>query len=309
MRKLLLLLLAVVSLAVAGAAADSARPAAAASQTVKITKTGYMPTSVSIAVGDAVVFTDSDTVAHTVAFKQTTGMNCGRAVPFTLQPGLSATCTFSSAGRFSFSDPANKGKNFHGTISVATAAAVSITATPKAVVYGAKVTLAGKLASGQAGQSLQLLAQQCGASGSTPLATVTTTTGGAFTYQAKPPLMETAYTVKLSKNSTSSAATVKVQPRLRLGKVARHRYTVRVLAAQSFAGKSASFQRYRSATKRWVTVKHVILQANSTGVAPTMVTSAKFRSRLWAKLRVRVVLGQAQVGTCYLAGRSNTIRS
>ena len=53
----------------------------------------------------------------------------------------------------------------------------------------------------------------------------------------------------------------------------------------------------------------MLLKANTTGVAPTVISSAKFRSSLRAKLRVRVVLGQAQVGTCYLAGRSNTIRS
>jgi plastocyanin len=306
MRKLLLLLLAVASLATAGAVAGRARPAATASQTVKITHTGYQPTSVSITVGDAVVFSNSDTVAHTVSFKQTTGMNCGRTVPFALQPSQSATCTFSSAGKFGFSDPANKGKNFHGTISVA-ALVVSLAATPKALIYGRKATLAGALASQQVGQSLQLLAQQCGASTSTPLATVTTTAAGAFSYQAKP-LMQTAYTVKF-KNATSSASTVKVQPRLRLGKIARHRFTLRVFAAQSFAGKSATFQRYRPALKRWVSVKRVLLRANNTGVAPTVITSAKFRSALRAKLRVRVVLAQKQVGACYLAGRSNAIRS
>ncbi len=56
-------------------------------------------------------------------------------------------------------------------------------------------------------------------------------------------------------------------------------------------------------------VKRVLLRANRTGVAPTVITSAKFRSRIKAGLRVRVVLGQTQVGSCYLAGRSNTIRS
>jgi hypothetical protein len=53
----------------------------------------------------------------------------------------------------------------------------------------------------------------------------------------------------------------------------------------------------------------VLLRANAAGVAPTVITSAKFRSRIKARLRVRVILTQAQVGSCYLAGRSNTIRS
>jgi len=306
MRKVLLLL-AVASLSTAGAAADRAHPAAAASQTVTISKTGYKPTSVSIALGDTVVFSNTDTAAHTVEFKTTTGIHCTAALPLAIQPGKTASCTFSSDGKFNFSDPAGKGNNFRGTVTVAKAPAASIAATPATLVYGRKATLTGKLGSAQTGQSLQLLAQQCGAATSSPLATVTTTTGGAYTYQATP-LMQTGYTVKF-KNSTSSAATVKVQPGLKLSKVGRHRYALRVSSAQSFAGKSATFQRYRSTLKRWVNVKRVVLKANTTGVAPTVLSSATFRSGLRAKLRVRVVLVQAQVGTCYLAGRSNTIRS
>jgi plastocyanin len=307
MRKLLLLLLVVASFAVAGAAADRARPATAASTTVEITHTGYVPTSVSITVGDAVVFTNGDTVAHTVSFNSTTGLQCSLAIPFALQPGQSASCTFSSSGKFNFSDPAHKGKSFRGTVSVVAPLAVSFTLTPKTVVYGRKATLAGTLASLQAGQSLQVLAQQCGASTSSPVGTVTTTTGGAFSYQVQP-LNQTAYTIKL-KNSTSTGATVKVRPRLRLGKVARHHYVLHVFAAQSFAGKYATFQRYRRARKRWVKVKRVLLRANGSGVAPTVISSTKFRSGIKAKQQVRVVLGPRQVGSCYLAGRSNKIRS
>jgi plastocyanin len=307
MHKLLVVAVALISLAAAGAAAETASPAATATKTVKITHTGYQPTSVSITVGDSVVFTNDDTVAHTVQFKTTTGMNCTAALPLVLAPGKSATCTFSSAGKFDFSDPANNGSKFHGTVNVAKPAAVSLRVSPRVVVYGGKVSLNGTLASQQSGQSLQIFAQQCGASAATKLATVTTTTGGAYTYQTQP-LKETTYTVK-SKNSTSSATTVKVHPRLRLGKLARHHYSVRVFAAQSFAGKYANFQRYRPALHRWKTVKRVLLKANPNGVAPTVITSAKFRSHIRTGLRVRLLLSQAQAGTCYLAGHSNTIRS
>src|SRR5262249_9473958 len=217
MRKLLLFLLAVASLAAAGAAADSAMTAATATQTVTISKTGYKPTSVSINTGDSVKFSNSDTAAHTVSFKTTTGMNCGVANPFTVQPGASTTCTFSTAGRLSFSDPAGKGKNFRGTVTVAVALTSSLAGTPKAVVDGHNTALAGVLTSKLAGQSLDVLAQACGASASTKVATVTTTTGGAFTYQAQP-LNKTAYSVK-SKNQTSSPAAVNVMPQMVLKKI------------------------------------------------------------------------------------------
>ena len=307
MRKLLLLFLAVSSLAAASTAAELARPAAAATKTVNITHTGYNPTSVAIEIGDTVVFTNSDAVAHTVRFNPTTGIHCSRAIPLVLQPGQSASCTFGSAGTFNFSDPANKAKSFRGTVSVAKAPTVSLSLLPKVVIYGRKATLSGTLSSQQTGSSLQVLAQACGQAAPTRIATVTTTAGGAYSYQAQP-LKNTVYTVKY-KSSGSNAVTVKVRPRLRLAKIAPHRYSLGVFAAQSFAGKYVSFQRYRLALRRWVTVKRVLLRANATGVAPTVITSAKFRSRIKAGLRVRVILTQAQVGSCYLAGRSNTIRS
>jgi hypothetical protein len=190
-------------------------------------------------------------------------------------------------------------------VTVAAPLTSSFTVSPKTVVYGAKVTLAGTLVSQQAGQSLQVVAQQCGAAKGAALGSATTAAGGVFTFQAQPS-GQTAYTVK-SKALTSSVATVRVLPLLHLGKAGRHRYTVSVSATQSFAGKSATFQRH--AGKRWVLVKRVILRANATGVAPTVISSATFRSGVKARLRVRVVLGPKQVGACYLASRSNTIRS
>jgi hypothetical protein len=39
------------------------------------------------------------------------------------------------------------------------------------------------------------------------------------------------------------------------------------------------------------------------------MSTATFRSTVKAGLRVRVVIGQAQVGNCYLPGISNTILS
>lgn len=307
MTKRLILLFTVASLAVAGAAADSARSASAASKTVKITKTGYSPASVSITAGDSVVFENDDTVAHTVSFKPAAGIKCPTALPLAIAAGQSASCSFATASNIKFTDPANKGKSFHGTISVAAPPDVSVKATPASTVYGRKVTLSGKLASQQSGQTLQVMAQECGAATSTKVGNVSTTTGGAFSTTATP-LKQTAYTVK-SKSSTSLAATVKVQPRLQLRKLARHRFSLKISAAQSFAGKYANFQRYNAKLKRWRGVKRVLLHASSKGIAPTVLTTARFRSKIKSKVRVRAVLKQTQVGSCYLAGKSNTIRS
>ena len=299
MRKILLMLAAVCAVAVAVTAV-----AAAKTVTVTISKAGFAPNAVTIAQGDTVQFTNADTAAHSVTFKKTTGITC-TPNPLVLQPAQSGTCTFQAAGSYDYSDPSTKGKTFSGTVTVTAAPdSISLAAAPLSLVYGANDTLSGTLSSHKAGENVDVLAQQCGAAAPSKLATVVTTTNGAFTTAVKP-LMNTAYTVKL-RNLTSTPVTVSVRPKLQLRKLATHRYSLRVTAAQSFTGKYASFQRYTGT--RWVAVKTVLLRTNTTGVAPTVVSSATFRSTVKTGLRVRATLGKAQVGSCYLAGTSNAIR-
>jgi plastocyanin len=298
MRKILLLLAATATLAFSGAAA-------AATATVTITKAGYVPSSTTIAQGDSVQFLNSDTVVHQVTFKSTKGVTC-TPNPVVLQPTQTGTCTFATAGSYTYSDPNVKGNTFKGSVTVTAAAeSISLAAAPRLIAYGGNVTLSGTLSTHKSGENLDVLALQCGSSAASKVMTVQTTTNGAFTLGVKP-LMNTTYTVKV-RNTTSNTMPVSVRPKVRIGKIAPHRYNVRVNAAQSFAGKYVSFQRYNGT--RWISVKTVLLAANSTGVAPTMISGATFRSTVKAGLHVRVVIGQAQVGACYLPGISNTILS
>jgi plastocyanin len=280
--------------------------AAAATATVTITKAGYVPSATTIAVGDSVQFTNTDTVAHQVVFKTTTGVACSPN-PFVLQPGQSGTCTFQTAGSYTYSDPNGKGNTYRGTVTVNAAAggAITLSAAPRRIVYGNQTTLAGVLATHRAGETLDVLAQACGTSTAQKVTTVQTTTNGAYSVAVRP-LQNTTYTVRL-RNSTSNPAAVTVRPRVHLTRVAPHRYSARISAAQSFAGKYGTFQRYNGT--RWIAVKSVLLRANSAGIAPTVTTTASFRSSIRTGLRVRLFVSQAQVGGCYLPGISNTVRS
>lgn len=302
MRKALVTAAAVMSLVFVGVAG-------AKTVAVSITKNGYVPNQVTIAVGDTVQFTNSDTVAHQVVFKTTTGVTCTPS-PLVLQPAQTGTCRFASPGTFTYSDPNVKGNTFRGTVTVtgqAPAETLTLSAKPQTVVYGGKVTLSGTLSNQKVGEKVDVFATACGQTGASKVTTVQTTTGGAYTAVVQP-LKNTVYTVKV-KNTSSQAVTVKVRPRLRLGKVASHRYSLRVFAAQSFAGKYGTFQRYNGTLRRWVKVKRVLLRANSTGIAPTVISSVSFRSTIKPRLKVRVILPQLQVGSCYLPGRSNVILS
>ena len=186
-------------------------------------------------------------------------------------------------------------------------ASVAVTVSPQVVVYGGRVTVSGTVSTQTAGETVQVLAQACGQTAASPVASTTTTTGGAFTQQVQP-LLNTVYSARM-RNATSNTVAVRVRPHVRLVRVAFRRFAVRVSAATTFAGKYGLFQRYSGVTRRWVTVRRVVLRANTTGVAPTVVSSAAFRARVARRLRVRFVLPQAQVGACYLAGFSNVVRS
>jgi hypothetical protein len=265
---------------------------------------------VSIAAGDSIQFTNSDALAHQIVFKTTTGVSCVPN-PLVLQPTQSGTCTFQTAGKFAYSDPNVRGNAFRGTVTVSGVAPPADTLTlavkPQLLVYGGKVTLTGTLSNQKVGENVDVLATLCGQTAATKATTVQTMTGGAFTAVAQP-LKNTLYTVKV-KSTTSPAVAVAVRPRLRLRKLAPHRYSLRVFAAVSFAGKYATFQRYNGTLGRWIRVKRILLRANATGVAPTVISSVSFRSAIKPRLKIRVVLPQVQVGSCYRPGRSNVILS
>jgi plastocyanin len=298
MRKVLVLPVAVVALVLAGSAVGKV------TQTVTITKTGYTPTAVTITTDDAVVFKNTDTVAHTVAFSPTTGVNCGGTLPLAVPAGQGVSCKFSTAGKFRFSDPASNKKAFRGTVTVTPPLVSKLTVTPTKVTYGHSSTIAGTLSSGQAGQTVQVRAEPCHAA-PTVLTTVTTTAGGEFSFQVKPS-NNTLYT--LSSNGLTSSTTVAVKPRMQLAKIGAHRYQVKVYAAHNFLGTRVTFQRYKSSAKRWVAVKRVALHTSTTK-GQTVTTSAKFRSSIRAHQRVRTSLGPKQVTPCYVVAHSNTIRS
>jgi hypothetical protein len=182
---------------------------------------------------------------------------------------------------------------------------LTLKAAPTVVTYGGTSTLSGVLSTQKTGQSVDIQAQECGQNAFKKVASATTTTGGAFSYPAKPAI-DTNYQAKL-KGATSPSVTVKVAPVLTLKKLSLGKFSVSVTAAQSFSGKYVVFQRLRRT--KWVTLKKVTLGTAVATTAPTQVTSATFRIKLPAKLRVRSILPAAQAATCYLGAKSKVIRS
>ena len=184
-------------------------------------------------------------------------------------------------------------------------ATLTLKASPTVVAYAGSTTLSGVLSTLKSGQRVDILGQDCGQGAFKKVTTVTTTTGGAFTYAAKP-TMNTNYQAK-QKAVTSPTAAVQVAPTLALKKLARNKFSASVTAAQTFVGKFVVFQRWR--TSKWVSLKHVTLTTLTQGTKPTEVTSATFTIKLPTRLKIRAVLPAAQAATCYLPTKSKVVGS
>ncbi|MDQ3777558.1 MAG: cupredoxin domain-containing protein, partial [Actinomycetota bacterium] len=271
--------------------------AAAAERTVTITSTGFVPADVTIAAGDTITWRNTDSAAHQVVFDRT-------PCTLTIQPGATGSCTFRAGGRFNYRDPSRTG-SFRGTVTVTGArTSVTLQTSRPTAVHGAAITLSGVVSSQESGQPVSVSAQTCGATTFTRVGGATTTAGGNWTLVVRPTI-NTVYRVRW-RTTESSTATVRVMPRIRLGRVGS-RFTVRVTAAQPFTGKVVAFQRYRPLLRRWVTLRRVTLGASATPTAGTVVTTGRFRARVRRGWRVRTFLAQSQAGTCYLAAPSNTL--
>jgi plastocyanin len=286
-----------IALALVAGALVLAAPAGTATANVSITAAGFIPDPVEIVVGDTVTWTNADTVN-----RQVVSTAAGFASPI-LRPGESFSFTFRKAGRFAYEDPVRRPRQ-RGTVVVE--GTVTIAARPRLLTYGGSTTLSGAVSSEQAGEPVNVFAQPCGES-SRKLGDTTTTSGGAWSFTTKP-LKNTAYRAQW-RAASSANVTVRVRPRMRLGRIAPRRFNITVSAAQSFAGKTVLFQRFNATTQRWVNVRSVVLAARDTGVAPTVISGRIFVSRIRGGLRVRTLMPQSQAGACYAAGVSNVIRS
>lgn len=164
------------------------------------------------------------------------------------------------------------------------------------VVYGLTALLSGTVSTKQAGESVTILSEPFGTSGFTKLASVTTGTGGAWSSGVKPTI-HTSYEAQV-KGNTSAAVTVGVSPLVRLNALSGGRFSTKVMAARSFAGKIVQLQR-RSSLGQWVTVQRRTLNASS---AATFHPSVPRGSST-----LRAALSVNQAGPGYLAGFSRTI--
>jgi plastocyanin len=278
-------------LAAAIAAATLAIGSAAIAQTagVQITKDGFTPASVSIQSGDSVNWTNKDSARHSVVF---TGTPC----TLVLDPNQSSSCSFPTAGTFSYNDPTS---GHGGTVSVATnSRSVTIAGSRHVGIFGDAMTLSGTISSKQAGQHVTVAATP--ATGPAFTYDVVTGANGNWSLQVQP-RATTTYKATWD-TATSKPLVVNLRPRLTFQKVGRHQYLVVVLAARSMAGKQLDIARRIGG--KYVTYTH----ATITSIARTSTTSvAYFVTVVRPGTHLRASLPKSQVGSDYLDGHSNFV--
>jgi len=183
---------------------------------------------------------------------------------------------------------------------------VSIAAQPSVITYGSSTALSGAVTPAES-VHVSVATETClnpppQVENGAPLE-VKSATNGAWSL-AVSPQVQTSYQAT-AKEAQSPVVLVQVRPLVTLVKVRSHMFRVRVTAAKNLAGKVALFQ--KRTTAGWKTAKSVQL-AQISVAAQSYVSGQTFRSGLKHRT-VRVMLAHGQVGNCYLAGISNSVRS
>lgn len=273
-----------------------------ADATVTIGPNGFNPPSVTIEQTESVTWRNNDQQAHRVVVA---GTQCN----LSLQPNQSSSCSFGTPGTLNYSDPGETGSGFRGTITVTRAPQRGVSldfgvGQDNIVIFGGSLTLTGFVTSNQSSESVTITADPLGVDPPRRI-TVTTGTDGAYRLRVQP-RVRTTYTAEW-RGATSRALTALVRPRVGLRKVGRNRYTVTVVAADSFAGSDVIIRRQRSVrNKRLVYVRRITLRENPRSET---VSQRTFRLRVRRGLRLRAFLTTREAAPAYLASHSNLIRA
>jgi plastocyanin len=273
---------------VAALALVLAAPASSATVTVSIKRAGFTPKTVNINQDDSVTWTNNDTINHQVV------ANNGNYASPILGPGKSWTHAFHSGGTFRYHDSLHPGLT--GSVVVKGAPPqISLAASVPVVKFGGTVTLSGAVSNKKEGVTVTLVQIPFGQTTKQVIATLQTTTGGAFSYTVTPQV-NTTYQAQWPGKAENSV-TVQVQPMIKLPFVSKTGYFhFYVTAGTSFAGKNVYLQRYTLA-RTWVNIRTLAL-----GTKSGRLISVKFVRSIIPRGRwsIRVFMPATEMGGGYL---------
>jgi plastocyanin len=268
-------------------------PAASATTTIQIKRSGFAPTSVTINQDDSVTWTNTDTIDHQVV------ANGGSFASPILAAGKSWTHTFNRGGTFHYHDSLHPG--LKGTVVVRGAPPQVTLATSAPVVkFGGTVTLTGTVSNKKAGETVTIVQLPYGQTTKQVVATLQTTTGGAFTYTVTPQL-NTTYQAQWK--TLESSVIVQVQPAIKLPFVSRTGYFhFYVTSGTSFAGKTVFLQRFTLA-RQWTNIRALTLGTKSGRLISVRFVRSLIPRGRWS---IRIFMPASEMGGGYLDGWSGT---
>src|SRR5512133_2775366 len=283
----------VILFAVSTLALVLAAPASSATVTVSIKRTGFTPKTVNINQDDSVTWTNNDTINH-----QVVANNGGFASPI-LGPGKSWTRKFSSGGTFRYHDSLHPALT--GSVVVKGAPPqVTLAASAPVVKYGATVTLSGTVSNKKSGETVTIVQLPYGQTTKQVVATLQTTTGGAFSFTVSPQL-NTTYQAQWK--TLESSVIVQVQPAIKLPFVSRSGYFhFYVTAGTSFAGRTVYLQRFTLA-RVWVNIRALTLGSRSGRLISVRFVRSIIPRGRWS---IRVFMPASEMGGGYLDSWSGT---
>src|SRR5437867_12305080 len=218
-----------IPIAVAGLALVLAAPASTATTTVQIKSTGFVPATVTINQDDSVTWTNTDTKDHQVV------ANGGSFASPILANGKSYTHAFANGGTYHYHDGLYP--SLRGTVTVRGASpVVSLAVSAPVVKFGTQVTLTGVVNSKRTGETVTIAALPFGQTTKQVVATLQTTSGGAFTFNVTPQL---GTTYQAQWKGAESSVIVQVQPVIKLPAAVRGFFHFYVTAAGSIDGRFA----------------------------------------------------------------------
>jgi hypothetical protein len=164
---------------------------------------------------------------------------------------------------------------------------VSLAIPATKVLFGNSLRLSGQVSSLKKGEQITILAWKYGQSSPTRIKTISTTTGGHWSFRVSPTI-QTSYVARWA-SSDSVKVLVGVQPLATLTMLSNGRISTHIAAGHSFAGRNVQLQALKLGVG-WRTIKQLPLNKNSSAVFPAL------SGRNGGALRIALSVNQAGVG-------------
>jgi plastocyanin len=285
MKKLLVLLAG--TLAIAGAAPAVSHSEQNATQTVRITSTGFAPQSVVVQRGDTVTWVNNDTQPHQIV----SDTNAFPSSPV-LEQGESYSFRFSTPASYIYHD--GRRPSLTGAVHVR-GARVTISLSRLFLVYRNPVQVTGTVPNGRPGEIVTITITRYG--GAQESRTLATDSDGIWRFVDRPRI-RTEYKATWRNESSAQVPHVNVRP-LVVFRILSHRanrYRVIVAAQRSYARRTVFLQR-RTNRGAWVSMKRVRLNARGEARFRGNLPRGRTLARMWVGRAPGYIAGFSVVKT------------